>query len=184
MSPAVSKYHFANVQVVKGLNPTVRALFYEFLVRLAVAGIRVRLTSGYRSVAEQYQLWLQGRGKPGPIVTDERGDGSWHCWGLAIDIAPLTFNGLWYSVDNRGTTYEQIARIAKDIGIEWGFAVWNFDKPHFMYRGGFNIADLQNGHVIASPKFAQCYSTLPVPTQQFLVKQKSNLIAAGITFPL
>jgi len=108
MPPVFSKYHLENVKALRTLNPLVRGLFYEFLVRIAVAGIRIRITAAYRTEQEENALYMQGRTKPGPIVTDVMGKDSWHCWGLAIDIAPMHFNGLWYSVDYSDATYEEI----------------------------------------------------------------------------
>lgn len=180
MKPAVSKYHAANIQLIKTLNPVVRPLFYEFIIRLALAGILIRITSAKRTVAEQLQIWRQGREIPGPIVTNEKGDGSWHCWGLAIDVAPLTFNGLWYSVDNRDSAYEAIAHVAHELTIQWGFALWNFDKPHFMYTGGLTIDQLRNGTAVPPPAFTPCYPTIDPASQVFFTQQRTKLVNAGI----
>src|SRR5690606_7828810 len=47
-------------------------------------GIQLRITQGYRSIAEQDALYAQGRTAPGEIVTNARGGQSNHNYGLAL----------------------------------------------------------------------------------------------------
>ena len=47
-------------------------------------GIQLRITQGYRSIAEQDALYAQGRTAPGEIVTNARGGQSYHNYGLAL----------------------------------------------------------------------------------------------------
>lgn len=54
-----------------------------------------------------------------------------HQDGLAIDIG---FDGPdLYPVDQ--AKWRKVADVAKKYGIDWGFDLWNWDKPHFQDNG-------------------------------------------------
>jgi peptidoglycan LD-endopeptidase CwlK len=74
---------------------------------------------GYRSIAEQNELYAQGRKKPGKIVTNARGGYSYHNFGLAFDIAIQNDDGslCWSVADTRWKT---AGVIGKSLGLEWG----------------------------------------------------------------
>lgn len=147
-----SEYHGRNVKELKTLHPNVQELFYSFLNRIAIAGIPIQVTDAKRTKEQQHQIYGQGRWLPGPIVSNADNDTSYHVFGLAIDLYPL--KRTWY-----GTTiinpdvmkYEQIAMIGNDLGIEWGFAMWKFDRPHYQYSDGLSIAELRTGKIPKQP---------------------------------
>src|SRR5512133_1170305 len=51
-------------------------------------GILIRVVQGLRSWTEQDALYAMGRSTPGKIVTNVRGGGSYHNFGLAVDCVP------------------------------------------------------------------------------------------------
>ena len=52
-------------------------------------GIDLRVTDGFRTVAQQDKLYAQGRTTKGSIVTKARGGFSNHNFGLAVDVVPF-----------------------------------------------------------------------------------------------
>ena len=159
-----SKYSRANVAFVMAMDPLVRELFLEFLWRIAASGEYVRITSSMRTAAQQLDEYRKGRPwepgydpkrhKNGP-VTDVKCPYSFHCHGLAIDIVPLDRIGNieFRAVYNSKKRFEQIARIAGELGITWGYAAWGVDQPHFHYDGGLGIERVAAGAVIPTPSF-------------------------------
>ena len=55
--------------------------------------IQLRVTQGLRTIAEQDELYAQGRTKPGKIVTNAKGGKSNHNSGLAIDVCIVNCDG-------------------------------------------------------------------------------------------
>ena len=104
-----------------------------------------RVTSGYRSNAEQDKLYAQGRTTPGNIVTNARGGQSKHNTGKAIDIVWTGGTGI---NDRRpaGTLYDPtqlrrnarlIQEAASELGyeVEWGGDWTSFvDTPHLQIK--------------------------------------------------
>jgi RHS repeat-associated protein len=103
-------------------------------------GIDLRVTDGYRSVAEQDKLYAKGRTAPGSIVTKARGGYSNHNFGLAIDVVPFENGKLNWDTKN----YPLIGKIGISRGLEWG-GNWKFvDKPHFQNLQGKTLKDLRS----------------------------------------
>lgn len=106
-------------------------------------GMDLRVTNGFRSVAEQDALYAQGRTRRGNIVTNARGGSSWHNYGLAVDIAFNNANGQpsWPD-DGNWTRYGQIA---VNHGLEWG-GNWHGiqDRPHIEYHPGVQTGFARN----------------------------------------
>ena len=144
----LSKYSSENVQAIKRLDGKVQPLFLEFLWRIAMSNIYIRITSSYRSKEEQDRLYAQGRTEPGKIVTWVKGGWSFHNWGLAIDIVPLERLGPLYYKARYDKHWDVIAKIARDLGIDWGNDLWGFDFPHFHYSGGITLKQLNNGKLL------------------------------------
>ncbi len=136
-------YEKRNEGILSQLHPTVAEMGHRWLDALSNIGIEVLLTSGYRSNQEQTKLYAQGRTTPGPIVTFAKAGQSYHNWRLAFDFVPVGPKGeAQWSGD-----FELPARIAKQIGFEWGGS-WGkpkTDKPHLQYTFGLSIQDLQRG---------------------------------------
>lgn len=136
-------YDERNRKIIEKLDPVMQERVTALLRMLEMAGEDVLLTDGYRTVKEQNALHAQGRTKPGKIVTYVKGDESFHCWGVSVDLVPVDPNGkVRYDATAR---YERVAAVARELGMEWGIDVWGYDAPHFMYRQGLTIADLRAG---------------------------------------
>lgn len=111
-----------------------------------------------RTIAEQNELYAQGRTKPGKIVTNAKGGQSYHNYGLAVDIVLLwdkdgngTFEtAVWDTKTDfdgdKKSDWMEIVAIFKRYGWEWG-GDWKFsDPPHFQKTFGKSIADLLKLH--------------------------------------
>ena len=124
---------------------------------LAEIGENVLITSGKRTEKEQNELYAQGRTKPGQKVTWVKGLDSNHVHGLAIDIVPVGPLGIQFSKQYKlewaaGKRYQRIAAIAKTIGFEWGYDLWETDKPHLQYTQGLTIEQLKKGQNLDSER--------------------------------
>ena len=83
-----------------GLDPKFQKKLVLFEGKLAEHGIKVIMTWGYRSTADQNALYAKGRTAPGSVVTYAKGGYSWHNLGFAADYAfvidgKVTWNGPW-----------------------------------------------------------------------------------------
>lgn len=122
------------------LHPLVRAKAKEFIIRAErELGIKLRVSSGYRSWAEQRSLYNQGRTAKGKIITNAQAGQSYHNYGLAIDVVEIK-NGkaIW-----NNPNWNRIAELGKSIGFEWG-GDWRSikDKPHFQMSFGKHHTEL------------------------------------------
>lgn len=127
-------------QRIASLHPEVQAQAAAFVNQVeAELGITLRVTSGFRSFAEQDALYEQGRSTPGDRVTNARGGQSYHNYGLALDVVEVRANG---SV-NWNTDWAAIGRIGERMGFEWG-GNWNgfVDRPHFQMDFGLSTGQL------------------------------------------
>lgn len=125
------------------LDPAFVAKLMLFESRLKSAGIRVKMTDGYRSYEEQDRLYARGRTLPGKKVTNVRGGYSWHNFGLAADYCFLdksgrvTWSGPW----------SKFGSIARECGLEWGGDFKTIlDRPHVQYRKGLTLSELRRSH--------------------------------------
>lgn len=119
------------------LHKNFRPKVDKFLPELEKRGIII--TSGYRTAKEQYNVF-----KKGLSAFDGYYKKSLHQFGRAIDLAfkddPRTkqIEKELYPKDYK--KWREIADIAKTLGIEWGYDLWGWDKPHFQDNGkDFNI---------------------------------------------
>lgn len=128
---------------INTLHPKIRDKAREFINRVEKElGIKLRVTSGFRTYAEQDKLYAQGRTAPGSIVTKAKGGQSNHNFGTAFDVVPIV-NG---SADWKTTagTWNKIAKVGKEIGFSWGGDWQTFtDKPHFEMQFGNSLAQLR-----------------------------------------
>lgn len=83
----------------------------------------------FRSVAEQDELYAQGRTKPGAIVTNAPGSSysSQHQWGIAFDFFK-NVSGHAYDDDE---FFARVGSLGKSMGLGWG-GDWSsiVDRPH------------------------------------------------------
>jgi len=108
----------------------------QLLERCATQGLALVVTQGLRSMAEQDQLFAQGRTAPGKIVTNARAGESYHNFGLAFDVLVLDAMGKAdWSSGNPG--WARAGGVGEDLGLGWG-GRWTglVDLPHFQYTGG------------------------------------------------
>ena len=71
--------------------PALRTRVTSMLTALASKGVPTRVTCGLRSVAEQAADFAQGRTiLPGRIITQARPGYSYHQFGMAVDLVPMT----------------------------------------------------------------------------------------------
>ncbi|WP_288681678.1 M15 family metallopeptidase [uncultured Eubacterium sp.] len=113
------------------LHPWLNYKLGLLLKQCEKAGIYLIITQGFRSKAQQDELYAQGRTKKGNIVTNAKGSdySSQHQWGIAFDIA-INDKKLLYDE----ATIRKVAKIAKSkkVGLAWGGDwVSPVDTPHF-----------------------------------------------------
>lgn len=113
------------------LEATFKSLAEQFLAKLEESGIKVSVTSGRRTIAQQNQLYAQGRTLKGDIVTNAKGGQSPHNFGMAIDVCPYDDNGrLWWNAPK--SVWLQIGIVGKECGLIWGGDFKSItDFPHF-----------------------------------------------------
>lgn len=106
----------ASVKKLAGVNPA--------LVKLVERADQIskqpfQIVQGNRTAAYQHSLWLQGRGKPGPIVTWKDGykKKSNHQGGNAIDFAALVNGKISWSDKLYQPIADAFAQASKELGI-------------------------------------------------------------------
>jgi hypothetical protein len=124
---------------ISTLHPRVQSTAARFINRVdSELGIKLRITHGLRSFAEQDALYRQGRSMAGNIVTNLQGGYSYHNYGLAFDIAGIARGAAYYNLD-----WPSIGNVGVSMGLEWGGNFRSFlDRPHFQMTFGHSIQDL------------------------------------------
>lgn len=97
-----------------------------------VYGYNIFITDGFRTWAEQDELYAQWRTQSWKIVTWTRD--SRHEYGIAFDIA-FNPNGEGELYPTNHQLWENVAKIARSIGLNRGFDMRWVDKPHFENNG-------------------------------------------------
>jgi len=105
-----------------------------FLPVATVYGYDLRITAGFRSIAEQTQIYQQGRIEDGHIVSEAPPGHSLHNYGYAVDVADRTAG---YDLN-----WTKLVKIATYCGLESGGVG---DLPHFEYRGGLTTDQFAAG---------------------------------------
>ena len=123
------------------LYPGIQAKAIEFVVRMdKEKGIKLRVTSAFRSYEEQAEIYAKGRTAPGKIVSNAKPGSSYHNFGLAIDVVEIRGGKALFSNDK----WDEIGAFGESLGWEWG---GNFksitDKPHFQITYGNSTAELR-----------------------------------------
>jgi uncharacterized protein YcbK (DUF882 family) len=108
-----------------GLQPDAVILANRLISAARSRGIELRVISGYRSPAQQLELFARGRTKPGPIVTSARV--SMHSTGLAFDVAITKDGNLTFESDR----YAEVGELGKELGLIWGGDARPPDLLHF-----------------------------------------------------
>jgi peptidoglycan L-alanyl-D-glutamate endopeptidase CwlK len=118
----------ANEEHIATLYPAIQNDMQGFVDEAKQIGAYIYMS--FRSVAQQNELYAQGRTKPGQIVTKARGGLSFHNYGLAIDMAFKNSKGAWYWPADNSPLWATLGRMAKEHGIEHGDRGY-VDLPHF-----------------------------------------------------
>jgi peptidoglycan L-alanyl-D-glutamate endopeptidase CwlK len=101
-------------------------------------GVVAKIICGTRTYAEQAALYQQGRGAPGPIVTDAPPGYSNHNFGIAFDIG--LFRDGAYLADS--PLYAVAGETGRALGLEWGGDWTSFpDEPHYQLRTPYTLAN-------------------------------------------
>lgn len=140
--------HARSDQRIARLHPDLAQAAAELVRRCdSEHGIRLVVTQGLRTVAEQDALYAQGRTAPGRVVTQARGGYSWHNYGLAFDVAPLNDQGQPHWPED-AALWERIGATGEDLGLTWG-GRWRQhpDRPHFELTFGLALSALRAGLV-------------------------------------
>ncbi|WP_312093815.1 peptidoglycan-binding protein [Niallia sp.] len=124
-----------------GMKAIVVTKVLEIIEEAYDEGIYVLITDGYRSYAEQDELYKIGRrGIPGEkIVTNAKGGQSNHNKGIAVDYCLTNKEGTaaYWTVN---ADWKRVAAIAKSKGFAWGGDWTSFkDNPHLEYTGEITV---------------------------------------------
>lgn len=117
---------------VSGMRLDVASKTRNVIKKMYEQGIYIGIAQGYRSIAEQDELYSYGRYKPNAHkarVTNARGGQSNHNYGCAVDL-------FIYSSDGKSVVAweppSEVVKAMKAEGFKWGGDWKRFvDKPHF-----------------------------------------------------
>ena len=115
------------------LDPRFQPVATEFINTVeSETAIQLRVTAGYRSAADQDDLYAIGRTEPGNIVTNARGGESLHNSGLAIDVVQMQNGRPNWTMSN--SSWQSVGQIGERLGMQWGGRWTGFvDRPHFQW---------------------------------------------------
>jgi D-alanyl-D-alanine dipeptidase len=115
------------------VDPALAALVRAAATVLQPHGTFLCVYQGFRTVAQQDDLYAQGRTKPGHIVTNARGGYSNHNYGMAVDVVPyLSGDGGALNWDVKTPQYHEMVMALKGQGLEYGGDWIHFpDNDHF-----------------------------------------------------
>ena len=122
------------------LHPVVRKAVGSVLKQLAKEKIPLFVFEAWRSQARQHFLFAQGRTTPGPKVTFQDAWGSYHQYGLAVDLV-FGGPGKWSWDEPKKGMYKRMHEIARDNGL----MPLDFETPHIQLIGTSSSA-LRDGH--------------------------------------
>lgn len=112
-------------------HPRLQELAAKLVKACADQGLAIKIGETLRTVAEQDELYAQGRTKPGSIVTNAKGSSysSQHQWGIAFDFYRNDGQGAY---NESGGFFTRVGELGKKVGLGWG-GDWSsiVDKPHF-----------------------------------------------------
>lgn len=103
---------------ISDLHPTLQKKIAELKTLCESKGLNIGIGECLRTVAEQNALYAKGRTASGSIVTNAKGTSysSQHQWGIAVDFFK---NVKGHEYDDIAF-FEQVAALAKSIGLGWG----------------------------------------------------------------
>lgn len=113
------------------LDPLIKPIIVDLLAKSeAATGVKWTVTAARRTMADQREIYAQGRTKPGKVVSNAPPGSSAHNYGLAADLAPLKKDGsIWWEAPKK--IWQQMADEAVKLGLTAGFYFKTiFDGPH------------------------------------------------------
>ena len=117
------------------MNPNFLAQVNDcFIPTAAVYGYTLRITAGFRSIADQTAMYDQGRTIDGHIVSEAPPGHSLHNYGYAVDVVDR-YKG--YKID-----WTKLVAIGNYCSLESGGVG---DLPHFEERGGLTTDQFLEG---------------------------------------
>ncbi len=133
------------IEMVMRLHPKIRPLFTGFIEDAErELGIILRMVQGFRTFEEQDAIYAKGRTTPGEnirpghpmgdTVTAARGGQSYHNYGLAGDVAPLTKFG----TPDWKYNFSLLEPFSAKYGLTWGGHFPSPDEDHFENKFGYN----------------------------------------------
>jgi peptidoglycan L-alanyl-D-glutamate endopeptidase CwlK len=151
-----------NSRKIEDLHPRVQPVVRKFLALCELEGIDILITSTYRDIAAQNEIYAQGRTKPGRIVTDAKGGDSFHNYRVAFDVVPLRYGKLVWGtrgngLDNDPTDddkddlelWQRVGAIGEKCGLEWAGRWKKFKEfPHFQFTCGLSLSDFKAGKTL------------------------------------
>lgn len=135
-----------NSREISDLKLKVQPLAKAFIAACRYQGIDILITSTYRDIESQNELYAQGRTKPGKKVTNAKGGQSFHNFGVAFDFVPIV-NGKpsW----NDANLFKRCGLIAEGCGLEWAGRWTKFpEMAHCQFTGGLTLADFRAGKTL------------------------------------
>lgn len=140
---------------IEDLEPVTQQKVLALLQRCAREGILLKVTSTYRTWAEQAEIYAQGRTKPGKKVTNAPPGYSWHNFRRAADLADIDASP--FDLGNPGLQdddpiWEKIGDHAEAVGLEWGGRWKTPDRPHVEDHGGMTLAEARIQHLESHPE--------------------------------
>lgn len=175
---------------ISKLHPRLQDKIAQLKAMCEERGIPLGIGECFRTVAEQDALYAQGRTKPGAIVTNGKGSnyGSQHQWGIAVDFFRNIKGQEYTSI----AFFEEVADLAKSIGLGWGGDWKSFvDRPHlYLPEWGSGVSILKAKYGTPS-KFIASWDPLLIDNEdvsstwpEISVKEfQRALIADGIELP-
>ncbi|AMN45146.1 M15 family metallopeptidase [Rhodoplanes sp. Z2-YC6860] len=117
------------------LHPVVRSAVGKVLKDLASEKIPLFVFEAWRSPARQHFLFAQGRTTPGPKVTFQDSWGSYHQYGLAVDLV-FGGPGKWTWDEPKKGMWKRM----HEIGRARGLMPLDFETPHIQLAGTSSAA--------------------------------------------
>ena len=163
MSVTVDTLISRSVARIGAVHPSLKEYSIELIKRCYAEGIRVQLSSGYRSFEDQARIYGQGRAvyrykgknygnRDMNVVSNAEPGQSIHNYGLAIDYFLVSEDGN-QSIWSVNADWKRVADIAKSMGFEWGGDWSSFrDYPHLQYTKGLSLGQIAKGMRPAFPK--------------------------------
>lgn len=117
---------------LENLHPVMRAKINTLNESIEQTNSPMRLFEGFRSPQRQYQLYSQGRTKPGFKVTNANAWSSYHQYGVACDFV-LFIDGKW-SWEDSGK-YKKYWTDLHALAQKVGLVPISWEKPHLQMEG-------------------------------------------------